>query len=122
MKEIIEKLYNSAQIHLKIYCPIMSGNMYEHIKDGDIGENEKTIVIEAPIYDVNIWEKTGKRVLTYKSIFGYFTSDYAVAVNEVGAFGTHNKSEHWANRALKQACDIIASEIGAEVICELPLD
>jgi len=99
--------------------PILSSNMRQGIKLKSIGENEITIEIKAPFYDMKEWKKTKKIQHTGKIING--KTDYAMWVNELGGFATGNESMHWVNRAVNKAVDTIANELDAEKINELPL-
>lgn len=119
MTKDLQDLFNLANSLLLFQCPVLSGNMKSGIKLHKIGENEITIVIEAPFYDADVWKRTGAIKLTGESING--KTSYAYWVNKSGAFGTHNKSMHWANRVCFEASSIIANKIGAKVINELPL-
>ena len=99
--------------------PVLSGNMQSMIQINRFGLSESEIVIDAPFYDMKIWNKEHKIVHTGKSFNG--KTSYAQWVNEKGGFGTHNKSEHWVNRTCNDIAKIIASQIGAEVINYLEL-
>lgn len=113
--DIVEKINGLLFESLILQSPILSGNMLMNIKQ----ENTNTILIEAPFYDLKKWGKEGIIVHTGENRNG--KTDYAVDVNLEGGFGTHNKSEHWVNRCIVSVCQIVANEIGAEVINELPL-
>lgn len=115
----LETLANLVKMYLEESSPILSGNMFREIATAelvDVKDNEVTFCINAPFYDMKKWRKTGVIVHTGKK-YGSI-SDYAMWVNEMGAFGTHNKSEHWVNRALFDAALMVPN---ARVICELEL-
>ena len=129
----LETLANLVKMYLEESSPILSGNMYREITTAElvnVSDNEVTFCINAPFYDVSLWRRTGVIVhsgetVTLKngvkhSYYAYYGSitDYAMWVNDMGAFGTHNKSEHWVNRALFDAALMVPD---ARVICELEL-
>ena len=118
MTSLEQQLQFLCFYNLLINCPILSGSMKKHVELGFDGNNLQ-IVIDAPFYDMKQWKKTGQIIYT-GAVKNGFTA-YAYWVNEVGAFGRHNKSEHWVNRALNEACLIMANQIGAVVINGLPL-
>ena len=100
---------------LNLDCPVMSGNMKNHIEYEEIGNKFTRISVSGPSYDLSEWKRTGSIVFT-----GEY--DYAVSVNEVGAFdGRSSKSRHWANKSIVKACNILAKEYGAEVIVNVGL-
>ena len=98
--------------------PILSGNMKSHIRLVNVSEDEIVYEISAPQYDMNTFRKTGRIQFTGK------TPDYAIWVNDLGAFATHNKSEHWLNRSLYELCYELKIAKGGEaiIINDLPLD
>lgn len=104
--------------NLIVNSPILSGSMQAHIQLG-YGNSGFQIVIDAPFYDMKEWEKNKRLVYTGANKNGI--TAYAKWVNDVGAFGRHNKSEHWVNRVLNDSCTVIANKIGATVINGLPL-
>ena len=101
---------------VKLDCPILSGNMKAYIKIESIGQNEMTISISAPSYDLKKWKKTG--VIQHTGEY-----DYAISVNKLGAFwGRSRKSQYWLNKSLNKACNIVAANNeGVEVVNELEL-
>ena len=100
---------------LRLDCPIMSGNMQNHIDFEEIGNDFARIGISGPSYDVETWKRTGQ--IEYNGKY-----DYAVSVNEVGAFmGRSQRSKHWVNKSLVKACRIVAQEYNAEVIVNVEL-
>ena len=100
---------------LQLDCPVMSGNMRNHIEFEEVGTNFTRIGISGPSYDIPTWKKTGDIEHT-----GEY--DYAVSVNEVGAFnGKSTKSRHWVNKSIVKVCQILAAEYGAEVIINVDL-
>lgn len=115
----LEKLYTLLNTTLYLDSPVLSGNMKSGIGLKSINDNEVVIAIEAPFYDRKIWEKSGAIVLTGAVVNG--KTDYAQSVNDTGGFGTRNKSMHWVNRVCLDVANIIAQEIGAEVINELSI-
>ena len=112
-EKIVEKIHTLLLSNLAFNSPVLSGNMKAHIKEN----GSREIVIEAPFYDMKLWKKTGAIVLTGATIYG--RTDYAEWVNRLGAFATHNKSEHWVNDTILSVVNVIANEIGADVINEL---
>ena len=115
----VEKLYSLVLYNLHTQVPILSGNMSMFIQTSQAYGTEFVILIEAPFYDRKEWKKTGMIKHTGETRDG--KTDYAQWVNDVGAFGTHNKSMNWVNRVCVEAATAIASEIGATVINELEL-
>jgi len=104
MTQELFNLSTLVKMYLEELSPILSGNMAREIMLAEIVEvkdNEVTFCINAPFYDMKLWREKGIISHTGKSHNGI--SDYAMWVNEVGAFGTHNKSMHWVNRALNEA-------------------
>ena len=100
---------------LQLDCPVMSGNMKNHIEYEEVGDDFTRISVSGPSYDIDTWKKTGK--IEYTDEY-----DYAVSVNEVGAFmGKSTKSRHWANKSIVKVCRIIAKEYKAEVIVNVGL-
>ena len=100
---------------LQLDCPVMSGNMKNHIEYEEFGSDFTRIGVSGPSYDIETWKKTG-------SIEHTGEYDYAVSVNEVGAFmGKSTKSKHWANKSIVKACRTIAGLYGAEVIVDVGL-
>ena len=116
--DVFKTMFLLAEV-LRERSPILSGNMQSHIEVVEVKENEATICIKAPFYDTKEWEKTGNIILTGANYNGI--TDYAMWVNNNGAFSKGNKSQHWVNRTCKEVAEIIASEIGAEVRNTLPL-
>lgn len=105
--------------YLHAQAPIMSGNTQRSIRVSRISERKVVLVIDPKFYDVNYWKKTGKIRYTRNAFYDekkekirYKYSwhkdmnmkSYAMFLNEVGAFGTHNKSMHWVNRVLYTTC------------------
>ena len=119
MEDIVEKIHALLFSNLILSSPVLSGNMQSLIQVGLQGSSTREILIDAPFYDMNKWKKEGVIVHTGETIDG--KTAYAEWVNALGAFGTHNKSEGWVNRAIIQVVDAIANEIGAQVIYELQL-
>lgn len=119
MTNTIERLFNLLNAVLTTNCPVLSGNTKTHIEIKSVSEHEIVLCISAPFYDLKEWKKSGKIVYTGKSYNG--VTDYASAVNQFGAFHTFNKSQYWVNRSCYETGKVIASEIGAELINELPL-
>ena len=115
----VEKLYTMVLHKILSEAPVLSGNLKSSIHTALAYGNEFVIVIDAPFYSQTDWEKYKAVVPTGKSVNGQ--TAYAQMLNDVGAFGSRNKSMHWVNRACLDAVSTIASEIGAEVINELEL-
>ncbi len=119
MDNSVEKLTALLFGTLIINSPVMSGNMKSLIQITRYGLNECEIMIDAPFYDIPRWKKDKTIIHTGETING--KQAYAEWVNKAGGFGTHNKSEHWANRTCVEVAKIIANQIGATVINELQL-
>ena len=117
--DTVEKLTSLLFGALVTSSPILSGNMQSLIQINRFGNSECEIIIDAPFYDMNKWKKENLVVHTGEVING--KTAYAEWVNKSGGFSTHNKSEHWVNRACVEVAQVIASEIGAIVINELEL-
>ena len=101
--------------YLKTDSPVLSGNMRQHIKMTPVSDNEVEIMIEAPFYDTKIWRKEGAIVYTGPPEKWPSFTDYALWVNEKGAFAKGNKSKHWVYKELANALDIFAAKYNAEV-------
>lgn len=114
--EAKDTLISSIYWNLIMQSPILSGNMQSFIQLDYIPE--PVVKIAAPFYDGRLWKDKHIIVHTGESHNGY--TNYAEAVNEVGAFGRHNQSEHWVNRVINQCCEEIAKEIGGVVTTRLP--
>jgi len=126
MQELAHILYSQ----LLNDTPVLSGNMKNHIRIANVSDHEITYVIDPPFYNVSVWKKTGN--IYYRNI-GYFKRNgkwykkklngkkygvisYANWVNEIGAFGTRNKSMHWVNRSCYSACTSLPnSEVNNEL-------
>lgn len=119
MADTVEKLTSLLFSTLITSSPVLSGNMKSLINIDNYSENECSIVIDAPFYDMTKWKKDKVIVHTGEQING--KTSYANWVNEAGGFGTHNKSEHWVNRACVEVAKIIANEIGATVVYDIQL-
>ena len=119
MEDIVEKLHALLFSNLILQSPVLSGNMKSMIQTGLQGSATREIIIDAPFYDMKRWNKDKVVVHTGETING--KTSYAEDVNLRGAFGRHNKSEGWVNRAVKEVVDTIANEIGAQVIYEIRL-
>lgn len=119
MTKELDQLSTLIKFYLEEMSPILSGNMFREIATAElvsVSDNEITFCINAPFYDMKKWKETGAIVHTGKKYNGM--SDYADIVNQSGAFGRHNESEHWVNRV----CDMCARIIpNAEVINKLEL-
>ena len=119
-KQIRDKLYRA----LKASCPVLSGNMRNHIT-----QRGKRIVISGPSYDLNLWKAKGRISKTVDIQKGKTRSrfvsdfDYAYWVNEYGAFGTkHNNSlpsKGWVDRAILRTLVPIARSEGAILIYKI---
>jgi len=118
----LEKLYTLVDENLYLSCPVLSGNMRNHIAINPVflgGDEEITLVISAPFYDLKEWQKNHRIKYTGEIING--KQDYAEWVNAYGAFNRGGRDVNWVHRAIFEAACTLASEIGAEVINELPL-
>lgn len=110
--DIKEELQYSLLWNLVMESPVLSGNMQSFIHLG-YGNDGYEIMIEAPFYDAKRWQKD--KVIVHTGANKNGVTDYALSVNEVGAFGSHNKSEHWANRVINQCCEEIAKKYHGKV-------
>ncbi len=119
MTKELEKLYTLVNSSLLLHCPYLSGNMLNSIALSYIHEDSIRLRINAKFYDVNKFNKDGIIEFTGKNYNGI--TNYAMWVNEFGGFFSHNNSMYWVNRAVYNAVQTIANEIGATVINELPL-
>lgn len=109
--ELVSLVYST----LLLDCPVMSGNMQHHIEHEEVGSNFTRISISGPSYDISKWRTTGE--IEHDGKY-----DYAVSVNNVGAFaGRSKKSRHWANKAIVKACRMVGALHGAEVIVNVEL-
>lgn len=117
MENIVEKIHALLFSNLVMQSPVLSGNMQSMIQVGIQGGDTREIIIDAPFYDMKRWNKDKVVVHTGEVVNGM--TAYAESVNRSGAFGRHNKSEGWVNRAIKEVVETIANEIGAEVVYEL---
>ena len=117
MSSIKEFTQNALFYNLISECPILSGSMSIHISMG-YGNDGYEILIEAPFYDHTQFRKKGIIVYTGETKKG--VENYAQWVNEVGAFGKHNRSEHWVNRVVNEVCSLVATQFGGTVEGELP--
>ena len=112
---LFEELTMLVFTALKLDCPVMSGNMKSGIEYDDIQDDFARIVVSAPSYDISYWKKTG--IIEHTDSY-----NYAVSVNNVGAFmGRSKKSKHWANKSVVKACRAVASAYNAEVIVDVGL-
>ena len=111
-----EKLYNLILSSLRVTAPVLSGNTKNSIETSEISGSTFSIVIDPKYYDLNKWRED-KVILPVTNPNG--TTSYAEIVNKYGGFGKNNSSKKWVNRAILECVQIIASEIGAEVINEL---
>lgn len=100
---------------LQIDCPVLSGNMQTYVKVENIRPESALISVSGPSYDLKKWRKEG--IIEHTGKY-----DYAVSVNNLGAFwGKSTKSKHWANRSIVNACKSIAQSYNAEVIVDVEL-
>lgn len=121
MTALLEKLYSLLNEDLYLSCPVLSGNMRNHIDLNTVqpGDKEITIVISAPFYDMKEFKKSGQVKYTNKVVDG--RTDYAQWVNDLGPFGRPGRSQHWVNRTCYDVASAIANEVGGVVINELDL-
>lgn len=113
-----EELQLMIYYNLVLQSPVLSGNMQNMIDalglyGLDPVNDESRILITAPTYDMKKWKKEGV-------IIHDFRYNYAESVNEEGAFGRHNSSEHWVNRVINRCCDEFARKHGGRVEKYLP--
>ena len=111
IKEIQDELKQLIYYNLVMESPVLSGNMQNFISG--MGLQMDAILITAPSYDMKRWRK--EKVIVHDGKY-----NYAHWVNEMGAFGRHNKSEHWVNRVVNMCCDLIAQKYNAKVTVRLP--
>lgn len=113
---LVQDLTSLVLSSLRLDCPVLSGNMKTFISIESVSQDEITISISGPSYDLALWKKTGQIVHDNEY-------DYAVSVNDKGAFGGKSKkSKHWANKSIVKACQIKANEWGAEVVNHLNIN
>ena len=117
MDNIVEKLHAVLFSNLIMSSPVLSGNMQSMIQVGLQGSSTREIIIDAPFYDAKRWYKDKVVVHTGETHNG--KTAYAEDVNKYGAFFRHNKSEGWVDRAVREVVEVIANEIGAQVIYDL---
>ena len=108
-----EYLQNLIFWHLVMESPVLSGNMQSFIQLGGI-DTDYAILIQAPFYDMKKWKKEG--VIVHTGDVKKGKEHYAEWVNELGAFGRHNKSEHWVNRVLNRCCEEFARKYDGKVV------
>lgn len=106
---------------LFVDSPVLSGNMKTHIKIVQVGEKEAVIEISAKFYDQKIWKKSKAKIFTGSPKKWGWITDYPMWVNEIGAFGKYNESEHWVNRTCYNVSTAIANKYGGIVNNELEL-
>lgn len=112
---LFNELMSLVYTTLKLDCPVLSGNMQNHIEYEEVSTNFARIGVSGPSYDFEKWVKTG--VIEHTNQY-----DYAVSVNNVGAFmGRNTRSKHWANRSIVKACRAVAFKYGAEVVVNVEL-
>jgi len=119
MTQELQTLSTLIKMYLEQLSPVLSGNMRNEINTTHllrVNDHDVLFCVEAPFYDMKKWKETGVIVHTNKKIDKI--TDYAMWVNEVGAFGSHNESMHWLNRALNDVARVMPN---AEVINELEL-
>jgi len=116
---IVEELSSLLLADLIMQSPRLSGNMKDNIKIVEFSDHKVIIEISAKFYDTKIWSKSGVIAFTGANYDGI--TDYPMWVNKEGAFGKHNKSEHFANRICNDVCEVIANEYNGEVHNELEL-
>ena len=116
-KNVLERFESLLLTTLSLNCPVLSGNMKQHISSLVATEHERRVLISAPFYDMGQWKEKKSIAHTGKNINGF--TDYAFWVNESGGFGRHNASEGWVNRSILDVANAIASEIGATVVYRL---
>lgn len=107
MTQELQIISNLLKFYLEESSPILSGNMVREILNAEIVEindHEITFCINAPFYDLKKWKETGAIVPAPAPKKWSSFTDYAMWVNDSGAFGTHNASMHWVNRV----CDMVA--------------
>lgn len=117
MDDIVEKLHALLFSNLVMSSPVLSGNMQSMIQTGLQGSGMREIIIDAPYYDMKLWNEKHVVVHTGQVING--KTAYAQDVNLYGAFGRHNSSEHWVDRAIAEVVEAIANEIGAQVVYDI---
>ena len=120
-KDVIQALNNKP--------PYLSGSLSKHLLNMSFLFNleNMTLIVDAPLYDVKNWYKTGQ-IRYYNAPHPKYPNitDYAMWLNDSGAFGTHNKSEHWANRGVYNGVLNYAAKLQARgeqvvIINKLPL-
>ena len=109
MSPILQSMTILLRMYLAQQSPVLSGNMKSGIEIDNFDEHQTEIVINAPFYDMKEWLKTRNIVYTGSTKYGSIT-DYAEWVNRLGAFGTHNGSEGWVNRAVVDVVRTVAAQ------------
>lgn len=96
---------------LRMDCPVLSGNMQQHIDIETIGNRYTKIVVSGPSYDFQTWKRTKEIIPTHEY-------DYAIWVNEnrTNMFGKTNKSRHWVNDSIRRTCQVVSGGYGAKII------
>lgn len=108
MNEILEKVYTLVNSTLYHKSPVLSGNMRTGIRIMKVEDDEVVTRIDAPYYDLEVWQKTKVILLTGETENG--KTDYAEDVNLYGGFKSFNKSRGWVDRAVRDACEAVASQ------------
>lgn len=110
MRAILQQMTNLMKFHLKNRAPVLSGNLKMSIETEVLNDHTTQIVLNAPFYDMKEWTKNKNIVYTGKSING--VTDYPYWLNKEGAFGKHNSSEGWTDRAIMDVVRVIAAHYG----------
>lgn len=122
MTQELQQLAFLVKDFLEVQAPILSSNLFRCITKAqlvNVSDNEITFCIDAPFYDMKLWKEKGVIVHTNASPKKWpDITDYAMWLNDAGAFGTHNRSMHWVNRVCYAAAHVIPN---AEVINKLEL-
>lgn len=103
----------------KKFVPVLTGNTdMQSIKYKSIDKNQIVLTINAPFVDLKKWKAEGSVpyaniVHTGVSINGI--KDYAMWVNDKGAWGRKNKSQYWVHRLCFYSCIDFAKTLGTNV-------
>ena len=103
----------------KKFVPVLTGNTdIESIKYVSVDKNEIVLSINAPFTDLNKWVLGGSipyANIVHTGLTVNGKTDYAMWVNDRGAWGRPNKSQYWANRLCFYSCIDFAKTLGANV-------
>lgn len=111
------EIARQVKANLQVKPPKLSGNLRYFLASLPqlVSKDEIVMIISAPLYDVDHWMQTGQiQFLPAPNPKYPDITDYAMWLNDVGAFGTKNKSLHWANRGIYNGCSAMAMLLSAK--------